>query len=103
MIRKHIPAMLKTEERSFRRNDFDHMSLYYYDEELHEKALRQEGYEEGYKEGFEEGSIKTREEAFRRMMKLLKKKKFSDEEIQSDLLEIYPDHADLVKRVLESE
>ncbi|MBQ9825174.1 MAG: hypothetical protein IJM63_11790, partial [Solobacterium sp.] len=59
--------------------------------------------QEGREEGFEEGSIKTWEEAFRRMMKLLKKKKFSDEEIQSDLLEIYPDHADLVKRVLESE
>ena len=62
------------------------MSLYYFDEELHEKALRQEGFEE----------------VIRLMMKFLKKKKFSNEEILSDLLEEFPDHADSVKRVLES-
>jgi len=82
--------MLKAEERSFRRNDIDTMSLYYYDEELHEKTIRQEGFEEGF------------EEVIRQMMKFLKKKKFSDEEILSDLLEEFPDHADSVKRVLES-
>lgn len=86
MTRKHIPAMLKAEERSFRRNDIDTMSLYYYDEEMHEKTIRQEGFEE----------------VIRQMMKFLKKKKFSNEEILSDLPEEFPDHADSVKRVLES-
>ena len=74
------------------------MSLYYFDEELHEKALRQEGYEEG----FEEGSRKAREVSIRKAVRILKKNGFSEEKIAHGLLEIFPDHADSVKRVLES-
>lgn len=94
--------MLKAEERSLRRSDFDHMSLYCFDEELHEKALRHEGYEEGYKEGFEEGSRKAREVSVRKAVRILKKNGFSEEDIAHGLLGLFPDHADSIKRILES-
>lgn len=104
MTQNHIPVMLNAEERTFNQVRFCYMSLYYFDEKLHEETLRQEGREEGHeegrKEGFEEGSAKTREEDIRKTIKLLKKKKYSSEEILSDLLEEYPDHADLIKRIL---
>ena len=40
------------------------MSIYEYDEELHFKTLREEGYESGYAEGHESGYTKGHESGF---------------------------------------
>ena len=41
------------------RAEVTHMSLTEYDEELHEKVIREESWEEGHEEGREEGEMKT--------------------------------------------
>ena len=40
------------------------MSIYEYDEELHFRTLRDEGYESGYAEGHESGYTKGHESGF---------------------------------------
>lgn len=80
------------------RSEVKDMLLFEYKEELHEETLRQEGREEGFDEGFGEGI----EVGIRKTAEVLQELKFSDNAIQTKLLEKFPDHADSIKRILES-
>jgi len=68
-----------------------------------QEAREQYFFEKGEKKGMRKGRMKTLEEAIRKTAEILGELKLSANEIQSKLLEKYPDNADLVKKTLASD
>ena len=65
------------------------MSIYEYDEKLHERTLREEGREEGRKEGRKEGREEGRKEGIMGTINILKNLQHSDDQIISSLTDTY--------------
>ena len=68
-----------------------------------QEAREQYFFEKGEKKGMRKGRMKTLEEAIRKTADILSELELSANEIQSKLLEKYPDQAGLIQKIIGSE
>ena len=84
-MRKNVLRDILTEQKA----EVIHMILETFDQELHEKTLRKEGYDEGEADGYEKGKSEERKNSIRRIIKMLKEVGLDREAAASKLMEGY--------------
>ena len=72
-------------------------------QEAREQYFFEKGEKKGEKKGVKKGRMEALEEAIRKTAEILGELKLSANEIQSKLLEKYPDNSGLIKKILASD
>lgn len=84
-LRKNVLKDILTEQKA----EVIHMILETFDQELHEKTLRKEGYDEGKADGYITGKSEERENSIRQIIKMLKEVGVDRKTAKTKLMESY--------------